>query len=144
MGRCLQSGTQQSQSQSSIQSVTYQQGFSILTFQMASTLNLLLTKKGVRVVSAQSPMMALDPVLVFTLLVLGSFLTATATICCYVARRQHRRRQRAAVQADTRCVCFKTRVHQVCNVCFKTRVHNVHKQLLLIPGTLPFHPQSYC
>ena len=77
-------------------------------------------------------MMALDPVLVFTLLVLGSFLTASATICCYVARRQHRRRQRAAVQADTRCVCFKT------------RVHNVHKQLLLIPGTLPFHPQSYC
>ena len=34
--------------------------------------------------------------------------------------------------------------HQVCNICFKTRVHNVHKQLLLIPGTLPFHPQSYC
>ena len=89
-------------------------------------------------------MMALDPVLVFTLLVLGSFLTATATICCYVARRQHRRRQRAAVQADTRYVCFKTRVHQVCNVCFKTRVHNVHKQLLLVPGTLPFLPQSYC
>ena len=51
-------------------------------------------------------MMALDPVLVFTLLVLGSFLTATATICCYVARRQHRRRQRAAVQADTRYVCM--------------------------------------
>ena len=51
-------------------------------------------------------MMALDPVLVFTLLVLGSFLTATATICCYVARRQHRRRQRAAVQADTRYVIY--------------------------------------
>ena len=51
-------------------------------------------------------MMALDPVLVFTLLVLGSFLAATATICCYVARRQHRRRQRAAVQADTRYVLY--------------------------------------
>ena len=48
--------------------------------------------------------MLLDPVTVFTLLVLGSFLTALATICCYVARRQQRRRQRAAVEADTRCV----------------------------------------
>ena len=60
-------------------------------------------------------MMALDPVLVFTLLVLGSFLTATATICCYVARRQHRRRQRAAVQADTRYVIYALKLE--CTMC---------------------------
>ena len=67
--------------------------------------------------------MLLDLVTVFTLLVLGSFLTALATICCYVARRQQRRRQRAAVEADTRCVLSRIPKVQI----FQPRVqHNYY------------------